>query len=36
MAEHVIIGNGVAGIKAAETIRKHDPNGKITMIGDEA
>jgi NAD(P)H-nitrite reductase large subunit len=36
MAEHVIIGNGVAGIKAAETIRKHDPNGKITVIGDEA
>jgi len=36
MAEHVIIGNGVAGIKAAETIRKHDPDGKITMIGNEA
>ncbi len=35
MAEHVIIGNGVAGIKAAETIRKHDPDGKITVIGDE-
>ena len=26
MAEHVIIGNGVAGIKAAETIRKLDPD----------
>ena len=35
MAEHVIIGNGVAGIKAAETIRKLDSNCKITMIGDE-
>ena len=35
MAEHVIIGNGVAGIKAAETIRKSDPNSKITVIGDE-
>ncbi|MBW2252488.1 MAG: FAD-dependent oxidoreductase, partial [Deltaproteobacteria bacterium] len=35
MAEHVIIGNGVAGIKAAETIRKLDSNCKITMVGDE-
>ena len=35
MAEHVIIGNGVAGIKAAETIRKLDSNCKITVIGDE-
>ena len=35
MAEHVIIGNGVAGIKAAETIRKHDADGKITVIDDE-
>jgi nitrite reductase (NADH) large subunit len=31
----VIIGNGVAGIHAAETIRQFDPNGKITMISDE-
>ncbi|MCP5003102.1 MAG: FAD-dependent oxidoreductase [Planctomycetes bacterium] len=36
MAEHVIIGNGVAGIRAAETIRKHDSNSTITMIGNEA
>ncbi|GAX61842.1 hypothetical protein SCALIN_C28_0044 [Candidatus Scalindua japonica] len=36
MAEHVIIGNGVAGIKAAETIRKHDSGCKITIIGNEA
>lgn len=31
----VIIGNGVAGIHAAETIRQFDPSGKITMISDE-
>jgi len=35
MAEYVIIGNGVAGVKAAETIRKQDANCKITMVGDE-
>lgn len=35
MVEHVIIGNGVAGIKAAETIRKNDCDCKITIIGDE-
>jgi nitrite reductase (NADH) large subunit len=35
MAEYVIIGNGVAGIKAAETIRKYDDDCKITMVGDE-
>ncbi len=32
---YVIIGNGVAGIMAAEAIREHDPNGNLTMIGDE-
>jgi nitrite reductase (NADH) large subunit len=32
---YVIVGNGVAGIHAAETIRQFDPNGKITMISDE-
>jgi nitrite reductase (NADH) large subunit len=32
---YVILGNGVAGIHAAETIRQLDPNGKITMISDE-
>ncbi len=32
---YVIIGNGVAGIHAAETIRQFDPTGKITMISDE-
>lgn len=35
MAEHIIIGNGVAGIKAAETIRKYDANCKVIMVGEE-
>jgi NAD(P)H-nitrite reductase large subunit len=34
--EYVIIGNGVAGTTAAESIRKLDPKGGITMIGDES
>jgi NAD(P)H-nitrite reductase large subunit len=34
--QHVIIGNGVAGVHAAETIRRFDPRGGITMISDEA
>jgi NAD(P)H-nitrite reductase large subunit len=33
---YVIIGNGVAGVHAAETIRRFDPRGPITMISDEA
>jgi len=33
---YVIIGNGVAGTVAAETLRRFDPDGSITMIGDEA
>jgi nitrite reductase (NADH) large subunit len=33
---YVIIGNGVAGITAAETIRQYDPKGSITLIGDES
>lgn len=32
---HIIIGNGPAGVIAAETIRKQRPGDKITMIGDE-
>jgi len=32
---YVIIGNGVAGVYAAEAIRQLDANGDITMIGDE-
>jgi len=33
---YVIIGNGIAGIQAAEAIRRFDPAGNITMIGDES
>lgn len=32
---YVVVGNGVAGTTAAETIRKHDPNGRVTLITDE-
>jgi NAD(P)H-nitrite reductase large subunit len=34
--KHVIIGNGPAGVVAAETLRRHDPQAHITLIGDEA
>ena len=33
--KHVIIGNGPAGVIAAETLRKLDPGAAITLIGDE-
>jgi NAD(P)H-nitrite reductase large subunit len=33
--KHVIIGNGPAGVVAAETLRKCDPASTITLIGDE-
>ena len=33
--KHVIIGNGPAGVVAAETLRKHRPNDTIVLIGDE-
>jgi nitrite reductase (NADH) large subunit len=33
---YIIIGNGVAGTTAAETIRKHDPQGTIKIFSDEA
>lgn len=32
---HIIIGAGPAGVTAAETLRKNDPNSDITMIGSE-
>jgi len=32
---YVIIGNGPAGVIAAETLRKTDPQGRIALIGDE-
>lgn len=33
--KHVIIGNGIAGVSAAEAIRELDTSSSITMIGDE-
>jgi len=33
--QHLIIGAGPAGVVAAETLRKIDPNAGITIIGDE-
>jgi NAD(P)H-nitrite reductase large subunit len=36
MTHHVILGAGPAGVIAAETIRKHSPNDRITLVGDEA
>lgn len=32
---YLIIGNGVAGTTAAETIRKQDPKGSITILSEE-
>src|SRR5204862_3293569 len=32
---HVIIGNGIAGTTAADTLRKADPNCSIVLISDE-
>jgi NAD(P)H-nitrite reductase large subunit len=32
---HVIIGNGPAGVVAAETLRKLDPGARVTLLGDE-
>lgn len=33
--QHIIIGAGPAGVIAAETLRKSDPEAQITIIGDE-
>ena len=33
--QHIIIGAGPAGVVAAETLRKTDPEASITIIGDE-
>jgi len=33
--KHVIIGNGPAGVVAAETLRKLDPDAAIDLVGDE-
>jgi len=35
MTTYLIIGNGVAGNNAAETIRKYDPDGKILIFSQE-
>lgn len=35
MIDYLIIGNGVAGIKSAETIRGYDKTGSIHIISDE-
>ena len=34
--QYVIIGNGVAGTTAAETLRKNDPNCNIHLLTNEA
>ncbi len=36
MTHYVIVGNGAAGATAAETIRAHDAQGRITIISAEA
>ena len=33
--QYVIIGAGPAGVTAAENLRKIDPDGVITLVGDE-
>lgn len=35
MTHHLILGAGPAGVIAAETLRKHAPTDRITIIGDE-
>ena len=32
---HLILGNGPAGVVAAETLRKHAPGDSVTLVGDE-
>ncbi len=34
--KHIIIGNGPAGVLAAETLRRLQPDAEIALIGDEA
>lgn len=33
--KHVIIGCGIAGVTAAETLRRYDPSAEIVMVADE-
>lgn len=35
MRHHLVLGAGPAGIIAAETLRKHCPQDRITVVGDE-
>ncbi len=35
MAHHVILGAGPAGVIAAETLRKHAPADRVTLVGEE-
>ena len=35
MTHHIILGAGPAGVIAAETLRKHCPQDRITIVGDE-
>ncbi len=35
MSEYVIIGDGISGSSAAETLREEDPDSQITVITDE-
>ena len=34
-SKYLIIGGGIAGTTAAETIRRHDSTGTITIVSDE-
>lgn len=33
---YLIIGGGIAGVTAAETIRQHNPDARIAIVGDES
>ena len=35
MTRHVVIGTGIAGLSAVETLRRRDPSAEIVMIGAE-
>jgi len=36
MKNYIIIGNGIAGVSAAQTIRQHDSESPIHIFSDEA
>ena len=33
--KHLVLGNGPAGVVAAETLRRSDPEGDILLVGSE-